>query len=103
MTHEKIFILETGRKIKLIIKGTLDTDLSKVTIEMNVSIKDYLENDFRLPIDIRHPKYWKLQKLDLLQARTLLLKCSGLSKRQIRQTLHEFENIYHRQVQLEYV
>lgn len=103
MTHEKVFILETGRKIKLIVKGTLDRDLSKVAVEMNVSIKDYLDNDFRLPIDARHPKYWKLQKLDLLQARMLLLKCSGLSKQQIRQTLSEFENIYHRRDQLEYV
>jgi hypothetical protein len=103
MTHEKIFILETGRKVRLITNGTLDDNLSKVVIEMNVSIKDYFDNDFRLPIDIRHPKYWKLKKLNPLQARMQQLKCSGLLKKHIKQALKEFENIYHRQVQLEHI
>jgi hypothetical protein len=103
MTHEKIFILETGREVKLTTKGTLDADLSKVTIEMHVSIKDYLDTNFRLPVDVRHPKYWALQKLNPLQARMLQLKCSGLLKKHIKQALHEFENLYQRQVQLEFV
>lgn len=103
MTHEKIFILETGRKVRLITNGTLDDNLSKVTIEMNVSIKDYFDNDFRHPIGIRHPKYWKLKKMNPLQARMQQLKCSGLLKKHIQQALNEFESIFHRPVQLEYM
>jgi geranylgeranyl pyrophosphate synthase len=93
MRQEKIFILETGRAIKVITEGLLADDLSKITVTSRVLIKDPREDDFHLPITETHPKYWKLKKLDQEQARLLHIRYSGVTDKQIRKAVKEFEQM----------
>ena len=93
MRFEKAFVLKTGRSVKVIITGILAADLSKVSVEMDVLIKDLRDEDFHPPIGNSHPKYWKLKRLDAEQARSLQILYSGLTQRQLRQAMKEFEQM----------
>ena len=93
MRFEKAFVLKTGRSVKVIITGILASDLSKVSVGMDVLIKDLRDEDFHPPIGNSHPKYWKLKRLDAEQARVLQLRYSGLTQRQLRHAMKEFEQM----------
>lgn len=93
MRQEKIFVLETGRCLKVITEGLLANDFSKITITVNVLIKDPKEEEFHLPIVETHPKFWKLKKLDAEQARALQTEYSGVSEKQLRKAVKEFEQM----------
>jgi len=91
MTHEKTFILETGRSVKVIAKALPVKDPSKIETEIEVLIKEPREENYRPAIGQTHPKYWKLRKLDSLKIRMLQIKYSGVSEKQIRKTIREFQ------------
>lgn len=93
MRHEKAFVLRTGRLVKVIITGILATDLSKVSVETDILIKDIRDEHFHPPIGSIHPRYWKLKRLDAEQARVLQIRYSGLTQRQLRSAMKEFEQM----------
>lgn len=93
MTHEKTFVLPTGRAVKVITKGALPANRSKIKVEVEVLIKDPAEKEFRSPIGITHPKYWKLKKLGPQESRLVEIKYCGLTDKQIRKAVREFEQI----------
>ena len=93
MKYEKGFVLLTGRLVKIIITGILAPDLSKVSIETDVLIKDINDEHFHLPIGNSHPRYWKLKRLNAEQAKILQIRYSGLTQRQLRKTMREFEQM----------
>ncbi|WP_221391925.1 hypothetical protein [Dyadobacter sp. NIV53] len=93
MRHEKAFVLPTGRLVKVIITSYLAEDLSKVSVEIEVFIKDERDEHFRVPIGTAHPRYWKLKRLDSEQARVMQIRYSGLTQRQLRRALKEFEQM----------
>lgn len=93
MKQEKIFALETGRCIKVITEGLLAEDFSKISIIIDVLIKDPKEEDFHLPIMETHPKYWKLKKLNAEQSRMLQIEYSGVTEKQIKKAVKEFEQM----------
>lgn len=99
MTHEKVFILETGRAVKVMVEGVLAEDLSKVSIQVDVLIKDPKEEEFRPPIGPTHPKYWKLKNLDDEKAGLLQIQYSGVARKQIRKTIREFDKMHALEVQ----
>jgi len=99
MTHEKIFVLETGRAVKVKVEGVLADDLSKVIIQVDVMIKDPKEEDFRPPIGPTHPKYWKLKSLEPEKAGLLQIEYSGVYRKQIRKTIREFDKLHALEVQ----
>jgi hypothetical protein len=93
MKQEKIFTLETGRCIKVITEGLLAEDFSRITVTVDVLIRDPKEEDFHLPIVETHPKYWKLKKLNAEQSRILQKEYSGVTEKQIRKAVKEFEQM----------
>lgn len=98
MKNEKIYELKAGRTAKVIIKGTPASDLSKIVIETEVLVKDQREEEFRPPIGLSHPKYWKLKRLTVEQSRKLQIQYSGLSDKQIRKAVGEFEKMLNQEV-----
>jgi len=98
MKHEKVFVLEMGRLAKVITRGKLAADLSKVTIETEVLIKDTKDEDFHPPIQLSHPKYWKLKRLTAEQARILQFQYSGLTDKHLRKSIKEFEKTFNQEV-----
>ena len=93
MIHEKTFTLETGRSVKVIAKAQITADKTKVKPEIEVLIKEPRDEDFRPPIGITHPKYWKLKKLDSRQSKTLQIQYSGITDKQLRKAIREFERL----------
>ncbi|WP_149243636.1 hypothetical protein [Dyadobacter sp. 32] len=90
MTHEKTFILVTGRSVKVIAKASPVKDQSNFETEIEVLIKEPREENYRPAIGQTHPKYWKLRKLDSIKTQLLQIKYSGVSEKQIRKTIREF-------------
>jgi hypothetical protein len=93
MTHEKIFVLETGRTVKVVVEGVLASDLSKVSIQVDVLIKDPKDEEFRAPIGLTHPKYWKLRGADREKASSLQIQYSGITSKHIRKAVREFDKM----------
>lgn len=90
MTHEKTFTLDTGRSVKLITK----TDVKcQGGTDIEVLIKEPKEENYRLPIGKTHPKYWKLKGLDARKTRMLQMRYSGISDKQIRKAIKEFNEL----------
>ena len=98
MKNEKVFVLEMGRLAKVITRGKLAEDFSKVIIETEVLIKDAKDEDFHPPIQLSHPKYWKLKKLSAEQARILQFKYSGLTEKHLKKSIKEFEKTFNQEV-----
>jgi hypothetical protein len=92
MTQEKTFTLRTGRSVKVIGKSRINQHQVQIDTEIEVLIKEPKEDDFRPPIGSTHPKYWKLKKLDSEKTRELQIEYSGISAKQIRKALNEFES-----------
>lgn len=93
MRHEKTFLLETGRTIKVIITGYEIPGQSSIKKELEVLIKEPKEEDFREPIGMSHPQFWKLKRMNNEQARLLQIEYSGVTEKHINKTLKEFEQI----------
>ena len=97
MTLEKTFLLPTGRAVKVITKVPLAENETEVRLGLDVLIKDPKEEDFRHPIGMDHPKYWKLKKLDSRQSKIVEIQYSGISDKQIRKAVMEFKQTAHLQ------
>lgn len=93
MIHEKTFTLETGRSVKVIAKAQDIAGQAKVKPEIEVLIKEPRDENFRPPIGITHPKYWKLKKLDLQQSKILQIQYSGITDKQLRKAIREFDRL----------
>lgn len=81
------------------VEGILADDLSKVSIVVNVLIRDPKEEAFRSPIGPTHPKYWKLKSLDPEKARQLQIQYSGVHRKHIRKAIREFDKLHALEVQ----
>lgn len=88
MTHEKTLTLRTGRSVKVITQSTSLIDPQD--IEIDVLIKEPSEANYRPPIGLTHPKYWKLKQMDAQKSRKLQIKYSGLTEKQVRIAIKEF-------------
>ncbi|MCE6988183.1 hypothetical protein [Dyadobacter sp. CY323] len=97
MIHEKIFQLKSGREVKVIVKGFHLHDNPQFSTDCEILIKEPKEKYFRTPIGTNHPQYWKMKRSTPQQAKLLLMEYSGVSQRQVNQTLTEFNRIvnYH--------
>ena len=93
MTHEKIFVLETGRSVKLIIQNAYEQNDLKSEPEIDVLIREPKEPEFRPPIGVTHPQFWKLKKLDLKHSRMLQMEYSGLNDKHIKSALKEMKSL----------
>ena len=93
MRHEKTFLLDTGRTIKVIITGYEIPGQSAIQKECEVLIKEPKEEDFRAPIGPSHPQFWKLKRMNNEQARLLQIEYSGVTEKYINKTLKEFEQV----------
>lgn len=62
MIHEKNFLLDTGRMIKIIIRGYNSPIEPAISVKIEVLIKDPREEYFHAPIGLLHPQFWKLKK-----------------------------------------
>ena len=89
MTFERNFILATGRIVKL----SAVYESNEIPVELNmkieVLIKDGTHTDFRAPIHLTHPKYWKLKSLDEKRSAEMQIQYSGLSIKQVRRFFSE--------------
>ena len=94
MKRFKVYKHPGGRLIQVIIQGNLSVDLSQVSIDIDVLIKDPYDQDFHEVITESHPKYWKLKRLNEKQIRAMQIKYSGISDKQIRLAVKEFEHFY---------
>lgn len=88
MYYERNITLKTGRDVKLIVPQLTQTNIDPAT-DAQVLIKDPGETKFHPPIELSHPKYWKLKNLDTEGARALQLKYSGVTDKEIRKTRKE--------------
>jgi hypothetical protein len=94
MILEKTFVLPTGRAVKVITKTTPANEKSYNKTDLDVLIREPKEEDFRPPIGKTHPQYWKLKKLTAQESKLIEIQYSGLSDKQIRNALKEFEKIH---------
>ncbi|WP_229212540.1 hypothetical protein [Dyadobacter soli] len=85
--------------MKVKVEGVLAEDLSKVSIQVDVLIRDPKEEAFRPPIGLTHPKYWKLKNLEPEKASALQIQYSGVHRKQIRKTVREFDKLHALEVQ----
>ncbi|MGX5854709.1 hypothetical protein ACWKW6_13745 [Dyadobacter jiangsuensis] len=85
--------------MKVKVEGVLADDLSKVSIQVDVLIKDPRDEEFRPPIGLTHPKYWKLKNLEPEKASALQIQYSGVHRKQIRKTIREFDKLHALEVQ----
>lgn len=92
--HEKHIVLAPGREAKLVILADVHTHMPLMTLDLEFLIRDQEDRTFRLPIGKNHPKYWKLQGMSAEKAKFMQLEYSGISRRQINETLREFESMY---------
>lgn len=93
MIHEKTFLLETGRAVKVIIRGYSSVMESEISTKLEVLIKDPKEAYFHLPIGITHPQFWKLKRMGQEQAQLLQIAYSGISQKQINKAMKEFRQV----------
>jgi hypothetical protein len=93
MIHERIFRLAVGREAKIIVKGHPSKITNEVTFDLEFLIRDN-ESDFRPPIGSNHPQYWKLKKYTPEKSRFLQLEYSGVSRKQLRETIDEFKSLF---------
>jgi hypothetical protein len=93
MKLEKTFLLPTGRAVKITAESALASTVELNKEDFDILIKEPREEYFRPPISETHPKYWKLKKLNPLEIKLIEIRYSGLSDKQIRNTLKEFEKI----------
>ena len=91
MVLEKKFTLLSGRSVKVIAKTKSLTD--KVKPEIEVLIKEPKEEDFHPSIGLSHLKYWKLKKLGSRQIKSLQIQYNGISEKQLRKVVTEFESL----------
>lgn len=98
MIHEKTFMLATGRTAKVIVRGHILPTESEIRKEIEVLIKEPKEDSFHSPIGELHPQFWKLKKLNGEQIRLLQIEYSGVTDKQIKKTLKEFEEAVHSSV-----
>lgn len=94
MKLEKTYVLSTGRAVKITTKPALPKEKPYNKIDLEVLIKEPKEEDFRPPIGKTHPQYWKLKKLSVEESKLIEIQYSGLSDKQIRNALREFEQIH---------
>lgn len=94
MKLEKTFVLPTGRAVRVTTKPTLPKEKPYNKIDLEVLIKEPREEDFHPPIGKTHPQYWKLKKLSAQESKLIEIQYSGLSDKQIRNALKEFEKIH---------
>lgn len=93
MKLEKTFLLPTGRTVKVTAQPTVQSTIPFSKEDFEILIKEPKEEDFHPAIGETHPKYWKLKKLNPKEVKLVAIKYSGLSEKQIRNTLKEFEKI----------
>lgn len=82
MKAKKMFLLRDGRIVS-VTRATLSPTTLLTLSELDVSIKEPRDEFFHAPIELAHPKYWKLKTLDPSRQRILQLRYSGLNKREI--------------------
>lgn len=92
MAYVKYLTLQSGREIKLRIEEIFDPKKPDATVQLDVLIKDPKDERFHPPIEISHPKYWKLKGMDDEQSRELQIKYSGIKSKQLRKALSEFKS-----------
>ena len=95
MKRFKVYKHPNGRLIQVIIQGDLSEDFTKVYVDIDVLIKDSHDEDFHKVIGESHPKYWKLKRLEPQQVKDMQIKYSGISAKQIRLAVKEFEQYYY--------
>ncbi|WP_159478327.1 hypothetical protein [Dyadobacter sp. 3J3] len=88
-SNEKIIVLSTGRVVRITAKKVQSFNSLDKRLDIDVLIREAREGNFHRPIELRHPKYWKLKSLDTDRQLLLQLQYSGLSTRQITQSLQE--------------
>ena len=86
---EQSFLLVTGRIVKLAAVYESKEIPVAASMKIEVLIKDETDTDFRPPIHLTHPKYWKLKSLNETRSREMQIQYSGLSIRQVRRFFRE--------------
>jgi hypothetical protein len=90
MIHEKVFTLKNRREVKVTFKASYLPNTQEASTDYEILIREPGEKDFRNPIGISHPKYWKLQTVSKEHGRELTLLYSGISQKQLRVVEKEF-------------
>ncbi|WP_221391471.1 hypothetical protein [Dyadobacter sp. NIV53] len=91
MIHEKIFRHAVGRLAKIIVKGEKARFSNDIILELEFLVKDTQDLNFHAPIGINHPQYWKLKKYTAERAQYLQLEYSGISRKELLETVKEFK------------
>ncbi|SEJ02511.1 hypothetical protein SAMN04487995_3088 [Dyadobacter koreensis] len=91
MIYEKIFRHAVGREAKVIIKGEKARYSNNIVVELEFLVKDTHDLNFHQPIGKNHPQYWKLKKSTPERAYYLQLEYSGVSRKEILETVKEFK------------
>ena len=88
---ENTILLKTGRTVKLTAKRKCSPNFPELDLDLEVLVKDPYEKDFRPPILITHPKYYKLKSLPPNQQILIQIRNSGLDSKQIKRALKELK------------
>ncbi|TDE11282.1 hypothetical protein [Dyadobacter psychrotolerans] len=94
MLLEKIFKLAENREAKIVIRGQHLRNSNTIDIDFEFLIKDSNETNYRPPIGLNHPQFWKLKKSTQEKSQLLQLEYSGVSRRQVRAAIDEFEQVF---------
>ena len=88
---ENTILLTTGRTVKLTAKKKCSPNYPDLNLDLEVLVKDPFEKDFRPPILVTHPKYYKLKSLSPNQQILIQIRNSGLDSKQIKRALKELK------------
>ncbi len=91
MRLEKTFHLSADREARIVVKGQLIKGRREIIIDYEFLIREKLDTDFRPPIGINHPQYWKLKNASSQKSQLLQLAYSGISRKQLKDATKEFK------------
>ena len=94
MLLEKTFKLAENRDARIVIRGQHVRNSNTINIDFEFLIRDSNETHYRAPIGINHPQFWKLKKSPYEKSQLLQLEYSGISRRQVRTAIDEFEALF---------
>jgi hypothetical protein len=94
MIHEKAFRHAVGREAKVIVRGEKAKYRKEVILDLEFLIKETHDPDYHAPIGINHPQYWKLKNYTAEKAQYLQLEYSGVSRKELLETVKEFKLLF---------
>ncbi|MCF0069685.1 hypothetical protein LZD49_04325 [Dyadobacter sp. CY261] len=93
MMHEKIFIDDSLREVKIIVKGYPSTDQKSVSKFFDVMIREAGQSQFQRPINLNLPIAFDAEKIAGKQLVSQVMAANGIREKDVEIAVTEFNEI----------